>query len=79
MPLPIEEDTDVWAHRHGRWLAVSAHVTRRCQSWSRQMSSKRSWKSWLAGAAVLFLMSAVPAFSQPISRGISITVYESPT
>jgi ketosteroid isomerase-like protein len=21
--------TDVWARRHGRWLAVSAHVTRR--------------------------------------------------
>jgi hypothetical protein len=43
------------------------------------MNSKLSWKSWLASAAALFLMSAAPALSQPISRGISVTVYESPT
>ncbi len=42
------------------------------------MSSKLIWKSWLASVAVL-LMSAAPALSQPISRGISVTVYESPT
>ena len=29
-PAGIQEGryTDVWARRHGRWLAVSAHVTR---------------------------------------------------
>jgi len=49
------------------------------QSWSRQMSSKLSWKSWLTSAAALFLMSAAMAFSQPISGSISVIVYESPT
>ncbi len=43
------------------------------------MTLNRSWKSWPAAAAVLFLMFAAPALSQPVPGGPNVTVYESPT
>ena len=43
------------------------------------MIIKRLWKSWLSGAAVLFLMLAAPALSQQAPASPNVTVYESPT
>jgi len=43
------------------------------------MTTQRFWKSWLSGAAVLFLMLAAPALSQQMPPGSNVTVYESPT
>jgi len=43
------------------------------------MTFKRFWKSWLAGAAVLFSMFAAPVLSQQAPPGPSVTVYASPT
>ncbi len=43
------------------------------------MTLKRFWKSWLAGAAVLFLLFAAPVLSQQVPPGTSVTVYLSPT
>ncbi len=43
------------------------------------MTLKRFWKSWLAGAAVLFSMFAAPVLPQPVPPGLSVTVYKSPT
>jgi hypothetical protein len=43
------------------------------------MTLKLFWKSWLAGAAISFLILAAPVFSQPVGGGLSVTVYESPT
>lgn len=43
------------------------------------MALKHFWKSWPAGAAVLFLILAAPALSQKVPGDPDVTVYESPT
>jgi len=43
------------------------------------MTIERFWKSWMSGAAVLFLMLAAPALSQQAPASPNVTVYESPT
>jgi len=43
------------------------------------MSSKLSWISRLASAAVLISMSLAPALPQQLPPGVGVTVYESPT
>jgi hypothetical protein len=38
------------------------------------------WKTWLAGAAVLFAAAVGPALAQyKVGHGVNVTVYESPT
>ena len=43
------------------------------------MTLKQSWQLWSATPAVLLLMLAAPALSQPVPGGPGVTVYESPT